>query len=78
MNQATRALAVALRPTKPQRTERDAEVVSVSGSLATIRLDGSLVDVPGVPVVPGLALTAGQGVVVERSPHSPRIIRRIS
>lgn len=79
MNRAARALAVALRPTKPRVRRSDAFVVSVSGSFATVTIDGSSQQVAAVPIDPSAGtITAGSTVKVERSPSSPRIVGRLN
>ena len=65
LSMAQRALAKRLAPTQPTTfTERWGTVVSVSSGKATIRLAGDSTDLPSVPILAGVSVTAGATVIV--------------
>jgi hypothetical protein len=67
------------RPLGAKETKHWGEIVSVTGSTATIYLNGNTsVQVGPVPIAPGLTIAAGQVVELTFEGQAPTITRRIT
>ncbi|HWH35036.1 MAG TPA: hypothetical protein VNT56_06900 [Acidimicrobiales bacterium] len=62
----------------PPTKRRDGVVQSVTAPTCTVRLDGSTVDIPGVPYVAGLSLAVNDVVEVTLIGRRPRVTAKLA
>ena len=72
------AAAISNRNLDPPISSHVGVVVSVQAPTATVTVDGSVVQVPGVPYPVGFAPVAGWVVAVTFEGRAPRITARLS